>query len=320
MSRMTELAKRSDATTLILGETGTGKTRLARELHESGPRRAKPFVTVNLATLHEGTLESELFGHERGAFTGADQRRIGRLELASGGTVFLDEIGELPARLQTRLLEFLQSKTVVPVGGSRETRLDVRIIAATHKDLDGMVRRREFREDLFHRLRILSITLPPLRERPAEFDRLVHQALEEACAASGRKVLRLAEETAIALERHPWPGNLRELRNALEFAALASDGPEVMLSDLPSWLSPGETRAHALEPSTKTSENPLFGTAEIPLSGDFNEAIAHFERLYLLRALGRNRGRINRTAKQIGMSKATLIRRVRAYGIDVAAC
>jgi DNA-binding NtrC family response regulator len=176
----------------------------------SEQRRDKPFVVVNLATLHDGTLESELFGRERGAYTGADTRRVGKLELAQGGTVFLDEIGELPLRLQARLLEFLQSRTICPMGSNRETKLDVRVIAATHQPLQRKVRDGAFREDLFHRLRVIEIGLPSLSDLGENFGEILHSVLASVCR-SGKQVLRIHPEVADRMEAYPWPGNFREL-------------------------------------------------------------------------------------------------------------
>ncbi len=311
--KLFDLAVRSDAIVLITGPTGAGKSSLARRIHDQCPRARKPFVTVNLACLHEGTLESELFGHERGAFTGAGHRRMGRFEAAQGGTVFLDEIGELSPRLQARLLEFLQSKTLVPVGGNREIRLDVRIIAATHRDLSKAVALGTFREDLFHRLRLLPLALPHLVDLPEdEFDTLMHALLEEACMTAGRSVLRISEEVARRFESHSWPGNIRELKAVLEFAALASSGNEILLADLPPWLSLRD-QAESLYEDRK----PLLGGAEQEMAFDYHDSMVSFERDYLNRALKRYRGRVNHTARKIGLNKTTLIRRMRALGISV---
>ncbi len=311
-SRALLIATRSEANVLITGPTGSGKSHLAKKIHQEGLRRAKPFVIVNLATLHEGTFESELFGHEKGAFTGADLRRVGRLEMAQGGTVFLDEVGELPPRLQARLLEFLQSRVIVPVGGNREMRLDVRVIAATNRALSDDVARGVFREDLFHRLRVVSLSLAPLSQRWREFDAIVHQCLAELAVASGKRVLRISSEVAKRLEQHPWPGNLRELRNVLEYAVMACDSEEITLADLPEWFE---------EPSFSGVQSVRIADAEFGLSErfaqmDYSAAMARFEREYLSHRLGRNDGRVNRTARNIGLHKSTLIRRMRLYGLQ----
>jgi two-component system response regulator AtoC len=305
--KLVDLACRSDVNVLITGPTGTGKSRLAEEIHRKSARRGGPFVVVNLASLHEGTLESELFGHERGAFTGADSRRTGRLEQAQGGTVFLDEIGELTPRLQARLLEFLQAKRIVPVGGSREARLDVRVIAATHRNLPLSVAAGAFREDLFHRLRVIAMELPPLIHRSDEFDTILHACLDDICARTGRRLLRLSAEVAEALENHDWPGNIRELRNVLEFAVLASDSGEVRAQDLPAWFGA----------KPEISENVLkTGAVDPGLSGlDYASAMSRFEKSYLALQVDRSRGRISQTARRIGMSKTTLLRRLKEYGL-----
>jgi DNA-binding NtrC family response regulator len=312
-----EIACRSDANVLIAGPTGSGKTMLARRIHEQSKRKSKPFISVNVATLHEGTFESELFGHERGAFTGADQRRQGRLEAAQGGTVFLDEVGELSPKLQARLLEFLQSKTICPVGGSREIRLDVRVITATHRNLPKAVACGEFREDLFHRLRVISFQLKSLMERADEFDAILHGCLEEVCINAGKSILRISEAVAAKMESYSWPGNFRELRNVLEFAVLASSGQEIMLSDLPQWFIEEHQKKYEVDDRI-TEGARLLGVAQLPLTLDYYGTTSRFEKEYLERALRLFGGRVNLTARKIGMNKTTLIRRMRAYGIRVA--
>jgi DNA-binding NtrC family response regulator len=314
VQRLSTLAARGSATVLITGPTGSGKTCLARSIHSQSTRRGKPFVTVNLASLHEGTFESELFGHERGAFTGADYRRVGKLEAAQGGTVFLDEVGELSPRLQARLLEFLQSRTISPLGSNREIRLDVRVIAATNKNLAASVAKGEFREDLFHRLRVISIELRSLNERGDEFGDLVHSVLSDVCAASGKSILRLSRCVAERLERYSWPGNLRELRNVLEFAVLAADETTIEESHLPAWF--GEDSIARL----RCAENDLSERMIQSFAGlDYALAIERFERLYLESALEKRLWRINRTAREIGHNKTTLLRRMKAYGLSSAA-
>lgn len=310
-SKSLEIAGRTDSTVLITGPTGSGKSRLAQEIHLSGRRSLRPFVTVNLASLHEGTLESELFGHERGAFTGAGQRRVGRIEMAQGGTLFLDEIGELTPLLQARLLEFMQSRTLTPVGSSRTQRLDVRVIAATHRDLARDVVAGRFREDLFHRLRVVTIALPGLGERAEEFDEILHACLEEVCAATDRSIRSLSAGVAEKFESYSWPGNIRELRNVLEYAVQAARQDEITLDDLPVWFVSRDSELIR----TSEAESGALGNFQMPLTLDFQATLARLEREYLVRALRRCRGRINHTARSIGLSKTTLIRRMRTYGL-----
>lgn len=310
LSKLFKIACNGDSTVLITGGTGTGKTALAKKIHNQSKRRLKPFISVNLATLHEGVLESELFGHEKGSFTGAEQRRVGRLELAQGGTVFLDEVGELTPRLQARLLEFLQSRTIALVGSNREVQLDVRVIAATHKNLSLAVKNGDFREDLFHRLRVVSIGLKSLKDRADEFDHLVHTCLQEVCGLMNRSILRISEGVAQLFETYGWPGNLRELRNVLEYAVSASSNNEITLDDLPCWLF-----QEVAEESQASPKVPVLGQFEVPLTLDYQTTFEFFDKEYFRRALSRNGGRVARTARQIGLNKTTFMRRVRVYGL-----
>jgi DNA-binding NtrC family response regulator len=323
--KLFNLACNSDSTVLITGATGTGKTFLARKIHETGKRRNRPFIGINLASLYEGTLESELFGHERGAFTGADLKRVGRLEMAQGGTVFLDEVGELRPHLQARLLEFLQSKVISPIGSSREIRLDVRVIAATHKNLIESVKKREFREDLFHRLRVISVPIRSLHERKEDFDVLSHSILEEFCKKLGRTILRFSPEVQEVFKVYSWPGNIRELRNVLEYAVLATEGEVIFSEHLPSWLfhdfqqevpKAQESLLLVGRLGQAAHERSELGHIHIPLSFDYAQTRKNFEKTYLQRALLRNAGRINQTARQIGLNKSTLIRKIRAFGLN----
>ncbi len=312
LGKLFKITCESDTIVLITGNTGTGKSSLARKIHEHSSRRARPFIAVNLATLHEGTLESELFGHEKGSFTGADQKRVGKLELAQGGTVFLDEIGELSPRLQARLLEFLQTQVISPVGSNREVHLNVRIIAATHKNLQSAVKKGEFREDLFHRLRVISIPLASLCERHEEFDEIVHSCLQDICSKMGRSILSLSPGVAEKFETYDWPGNIRELRNVLEYAVLSSESAQIVLGDLPQWLI--LNRSNLIQDQLMINSSVL-GVAETTLTLNFQDSLARFEKEYLQRALGKYGGRVNRTARAIGINKTTLIRRMRAYQI-----
>ncbi len=312
------IAIESNSHVLITGQTGTGKSSLARQIHEEGKRRDGPFVVVNLATLHEGTLESELFGHERGAFTGAEKKRSGRLEMAHGGTLFLDEVGELSLRMQARLLEFFQSRRMTPLGSNREIGVDARVIAATHRNLQKAVSLGEFREDLFFRLRVISIALKSIKERSDEFDALVHTCLTDVSAQLGRPILRISEEVADALEMYDWPGNIRELKNVLECAVLSSSNGVITFDDLPIWfLEPESKNERLLGPASQILPEGL-GVVELPLSFDFQETLERFQKEYFSRALRLNHGRISRTARQIGLNKTTFLRRVRAYGLGLS--
>ncbi|MCE9576124.1 MAG: sigma-54 dependent transcriptional regulator [Deltaproteobacteria bacterium] len=218
---------------LITGESGTGKELVAEAIHANSPRAAGPFIKVHCAALAETLLESELFGHERGAFTGAVAQREGRFAAADKGTLFLDEIGEISLSIQVKLLRFLQEREFERVGGDRPQRVDVRIIAATHRDLPAMVRDRTFREDLFYRLNVVTIDMPPLRDRPDDIPALAQFFFERSRVENGRQLTELSPETIAALTAYPWPGNVRELQHAIERAVVMSRGPAVEVADLP---------------------------------------------------------------------------------------
>ena len=220
-----------DTTVLILGETGTGKELLAQAIHNASPRRSHTLVKVNCATLPGELIESELFGHEKGAFTGATARRTGRFEIANGGTIFLDEVGEMPLELQAKLLRVLQEGEFEPVGSSRTVRVDVRVIAATNRDLEEEVRKGTFRSDLYYRLSIFPITVPPLRERSSDIPILVRHYVKEFSAKFGKEIEAIPQETMTALKNYPWPGNIRELRNVIERAVIVTQGPKLHLLD-----------------------------------------------------------------------------------------
>jgi DNA-binding NtrC family response regulator len=287
-------AARSDVTLLIRGESGTGKELAARAVHEHGARHAGPFVPVNCAAIPESLLESELFGHAKGAFTGALQDRPGFFQEAHRGTLFLDEIGEMPKLLQAKVLRALQEREVRPVGASRTVRVDLRIVAATNRDLEEEVEAGRMREDFFYRIRVFEVRLPPLRERPEDLPGLVDQVLEELCAASGRPRPALDPEAYRRLLAHSWPGNVRELRNALEYALVGAPTDRIRSSDLPRLGRPREGRRPA--PSRRA------------------EDAAGAERIVAaLRAEGGHRAR---AAARLGISRVTLWHRLKALGID----
>lgn len=291
-------------TVLITGRTGTGKSHLAKKIHEWSNRNAARFVAVNLATLSENLIESELFGHEKGAFSGADCKRVGKLESGNGGTIFLDEIGELPPRLQTKLLEALNSQTISPVGSNREIRLDIRIVAATNRDLPTLVQSGQFREDLYFRLNTFEVRLACLASEPERIRALAAGFVVNSAEKSNRGVPLLAPEFIAALESHSWPGNVRELKNCMDYAVAMCAGDVLLPENLPSQV----------REKTKTT------AGSIPcenLPADYREAKSLFEKTYLAEILLRFEGKINLTAKRTGLSKVTLIEKIRRYEIDI---
>jgi formate hydrogenlyase transcriptional activator len=227
--KQVEIVAPTDATVLLLGETGTGKELIARAIHDASGRSRRPFVKLNCAAIPSTLLESELFGHERGAFTGAVAQRIGRFELADGGTLFLDEVGEIPLELQPKLLRVLQEHEFERVGGAHTLKADVRIIAATNRDLSGMVAAQRFRDDLYYRLNVFPIAIPPLRERPDDIEALVEHFVEHFAPRMNRRIDVIPLETLDALRRHPWPGNVRELENMIQRAVILSTGGRLTL-------------------------------------------------------------------------------------------
>ncbi len=305
-ARLKKLAATSH-TVLLTGRTGTGKSHLAREIHDASPRRDARFVAINLATLSENLIESELFGHEKGAFSGADLRRTGKLESASGGTAFLDEIGELPPRLQTKLLEALNSHTISPVGSNREIQLNVRLIAATNRDLKRMVAAGEFREDLYFRLNTFQVEMPCLASEPARIAPLAARFASEAAERQRSSYGGMSPEFLAELHRYPWPGNVRELKNALEYSVAMSEGGHLVPGDLPFYL---KTHGEMGGAETFRHNYSAYPT-------DYRQAKSHFEKNYLSEILKRFEGRINHTARESGLSKVTLIEKIRRYEIDV---
>ena len=307
MRKAFEMADRvapTDSTVLILGESGTGKDLLAQEIHARSQRNGKAYVAVNCAALPETLIESELFGYERGAFTGAAQQKKGRFEQAHGGTLFLDEIGDMNPVTQSKVLRALENRTVERLGGTQSIPVDVRVISATHRNLPLAIRDGQFREDLFYRLRVVTIELPPLRSHKEDVAILAEAFVRLHGARLGRTP-RLGKEALKALERYDWPGNVRELKNAIERALVLSRGDELAATDLP------EEVLHGTPILPKGAEGEDFGLRE----KDFREAKRKFEVAYLLRQLGAHRWNISRTAATIGLHRQSLQERLRELGI-----
>ncbi|OJH34532.1 sigma-54-dependent Fis family transcriptional regulator [Cystobacter ferrugineus] len=295
MRRVVDLARRaarSEATVLLIGESGTGKERVARLVHEESARAAGPLVAINCAALAESLLEAELFGHARGAFTGATHARAGLLEGAAGGTLFLDEIGEMPLGMQAKLLRALQEREIRRVGENHHRRIDVRVVAATNRPLAEEVAAGRFRKDLYYRLRVVELTVPPLRERREDILPLAQVFLVDAARRMGREVPVLGADVADQLQRHAWPGNVRELRNAMERAVALSRGPRIELEDLPEDVRTA-LPAPALTGAVRTLEE--------------------LEREYILAVLARNGGSRTRTSRELGIGATTLYRKLKRY-------
>jgi DNA-binding NtrC family response regulator len=294
----------TDLTVLIRGPSGTGKELVANALHYNSPRRAGRFVKVNCAAFARELVESELFGHEKGAFTGAIAAREGKFELADGGTLLLDEVGDMPLETQAKILRVLQEREVERVGGTRPIKVDVRVLAATNQPLEAKVKAGTFREDLYYRLNVVTIDIPPLSERPEDLPPLIEHLLAAAAARLGRAPKTLAPEAYRALLEHDWPGNVRQLEHVIEQAVVLASGPEIGLEDLPAALRP-----------------PAAGGGEPEAApGSFRVAkqrvIERFERRFLTDALARHRGNISRAAEEIGMYRQQLQQKLAEYGID----
>ena len=307
MARIADTVERvapSNASVLLLGETGTGKEVIARALHLHSTRRDQAFVAVNCAVLKGELLESELFGHEKGAFTGADRSRPGRVETARGGTLFLDEIGELPLAVQAKLLRLLQEREYERLGSDRTQGADIRLVAATHRDLPSAIQAGTFREDLYYRLKVISIKIPPLRERAGDILPLAEWLLDKHASESARTPPRLAAEVREALLRYGWPGNVRELSNVMErFVLLAGD--TVGLCDLPEEMMGGEL---ASATTAVTDAEELFGLS-------YNEAVTAARRLIVMRALEQTGGHQTRAAERLGVTQPYLSRLIKQLGI-----
>jgi two-component system, NtrC family, nitrogen regulation response regulator NtrX len=301
-----EQAAPSNGRALIFGENGTGKELVARAIHARSLRASGPFVEVNCAAIPEELIESELFGHVKGAFTGALAARKGKFELADGGTLFLDEIGDMSLKTQAKVLRALQEQRIEPVGGAGWTEVDVRVIAATNKNLEEEIQRSRFREDLYFRLNVIPFRVPPLRERREDVPLLVRHFMDVLSAEHGRRPRAIAPEVLAALARLPWPGNVRELRNIIERLVIMAPGDRIELRHLPSTL---------LE--AVPVDVPLVGDspAEAPGGGTLAEARETFERGYILARYRACGGNMSRTAEALGVERSNLYRKMKAYGL-----
>src|SRR5438477_619078 len=291
----------SSATVLLLGESGTGKELFARALHEHSPRAAGPFVPINCAAIPETILESELFGYERGAFTGAVQRKEGRIERAQGGTLFLDEVGELTPSVQVKLLRFLQEGEIERLGGTGTIKVDCRVVAATNQDLGARVRENKFREDLFYRLNVIQVVLPPLRDRVEDVPLLADYFIARYAAKNGKPIRGLTRAALAALEAYPWPGNVRELEHAIERAVVLSRGAEIEVDDLPeSVRSGGAARAAGLAGAVEGR------TLAVPLGTTMED----IELRVIRETLRHTKGDKNLAAQLLGIAARTIYRKL----------
>jgi NtrC-family two-component system response regulator AlgB len=309
MAKVLDTARKvasTDSTVLITGESGTGKTLLAKLIHDGSSRAKGPFAVVNCATLSENLLESELFGHVRGSFTGAVKDKMGRLQVADTGTVFLDEIGEISPSLQTKLLRFLQEREFERVGDTKTIKVDVRIVAATNKDLDKEVREGHFREDLYFRLNVIDLHMPSLRQRPEDILQLADQLLARSFAATGRKPRGMSEPAKQAILNYGWPGNIRELKNALELAAILCSSEEVTLEDLPDRVleQPLHVEGSGIAPGLTTA-----------VAGQSDVSLEDLERQHIQHVLS-TATTLEDAASTLGINLSTLWRKRRRYGLE----
>ncbi|MGA2425096.1 MAG: sigma-54 dependent transcriptional regulator [Terriglobales bacterium] len=297
----------SETRVCILGETGTGKELVARTLHERSPRSGAPFVTLNCAAVPAELIESELFGHEKGSFTGAAGRHLGKFEQAQHGTIFLDEIGDMPLTMQAKLLRVLEEGEVERIGGERAITVDVRVVVATHRDLEAQVHDGKFRQDLFHRVFVFPLRLPPLRERREDIPALIEHFAQQVSITNGWKPMRFTADAMAALQEHPWPGNVRELRNAVERLMLLATSDEVT----------SETVALALPASlsaiTSAPDSISAGT------GPLADRVRAFEKQTILAELKRHHHQISNTARALGLERSHLYKKAEQVGIDLKA-
>ena len=308
-SQMTQRVAATDSTILLLGESGTGKELFARAIHHLSPRAEQPFVALNCAAIPEGLVENELFGHERGAYTGAGARKMGKLELAHRGTLFLDEIGELPLAIQTKLLRVLEERRFERVGGTQEIEANVRIVTATNKDLQRAVADKSFREDLYFRISAVPITIPPLRERGDDVVLLAEHFLERFKREFRKPALELTPDARARLRDYAWPGNVRELQNAIERAAILANGSKI---DTTALQLPSPKPAAEELPAGMLEDQFLW---DGPLDEVAQRAVAHVERFKIQNALRESKWNKTRAAEKLGVSYKTLLTKIRSLGL-----
>ncbi len=328
-----------DTPVLIRGASGTGKELVARAIHANSGQKDGPFVAINCSAIPENLFESELFGHEKGSFTGADQRKIGKFQFAEGGTLFLDELGDMPSFMQVKLLRVLQEKMFSPVGANREIEANVRVIAATNRPLEQMIKDGKFREDLYYRLNVMPVFLPSLSERKDDIDKLVKGFIQKFNKRQGKKILGTTPEAMQLLRKYDWPGNIRELENVIEHSFILEEGPHIRIQSLPeSFLmatgvdintssfrvfnentnSDINTDELAAESSPMIAEETDADQDIVRISGenlDFNRHKEAFEKEFIVKALKMFKGRINQTALHANIPKKTLLRKIEKYGI-----
>ncbi len=321
-----------DTPVLIRGESGTGKELVARAIHFNSPRKEGKFVAINCSAIPENLFESELFGHEKGSFTGADARKIGKFQFAEGGTLFLDEMGDMPVMMQVKLLRVLQEKVFTPVGANREIETNVRIIAATNRPLEEMIKEGRFREDLFYRLNVFPIYLPSLRERKNDIEHLVNMFIKKFNQAHSKRIIGISAEALACLKKYDWPGNIRELENIIEHAFILEVTNQLTLGSLPEALlmttgfqsiaAKMQSQAENLDNDLDELENDSLESGEsLPRPEgaaeelDFNRQKEAFEKEFIIRALKAFNGRINQTAMHANIPKKTLLRKIEKYGI-----
>jgi len=291
----------SKATVIIRGESGTGKELIAKAIHYSGDRKSKPFITVNCAALPETLFESELFGHEKGAFTGADKPRTGKFEMADGGTLFIDEVGDIPPAVQVKLLRAVQFGQIEKLGSSKTIELDVRIITATNRNLEEMIQKNEFREDLYYRFNVIQIKIPPLRERKADIPALVNHFIEKYSSVNGKNIKTISKEAMNLLMKYDYPGNIRELENIIQRAVVLTRNSIISLNDMPKALT---------ESGFTGSDETDLGKTE---SGDLNHSVEQLEKSMIEKALKKTGGNQSKAAEMLNISERTLRYKLSKY-------